>query len=129
MKHKHHDLLVTWLADQTLKLEYEHPKLGWSPASDLVNPISDAAFNWRIKPKMVKVGRHKWPMPLDVAPVVGSTYFLVVPQNTDRVFALTFGCDDFDSDMARLRSGMLHTTREAAQQHADALVAINRGDV
>lgn len=123
MKHKHYDVLTQWLADQTLELEYKAYG-DWftvNPVED--NPITDPNSEWRIKPKMVKVGRHEWPMPLDVAPEKAP------------VWAWSFEYDALQTLQSKtlkqraVDCGLAHLTKEAAQQHADALVCINRGDV
>ena len=125
MKHKHYEVLTQWLADQTLSLQYADSAAANWYATNLigVNPISHPDLNWRIKPRMVKVGRHEWPMPLEVAPEKGA-YFYIASGNVSQS-----SWDDDATDHARLEIGILHLTKEAAQQHADALRCINRGDV
>ena len=124
MKHKHYEVLTQWLADQTLSLEYKTSGKWFTvnPVED--NPIIDPNSEWRIRPKMVRVGRHEWPMPLDVAPAVGTEYFIALIASFARP---SWAGDEKDRD--RLKLGIVHLTEEAAKQHAAALVCINRGDV
>ena len=124
MKHKHYDVLVAWLADQTLELEYFSDELNWTVVrKGTLNPIHMPEYEWRIKPRMVKVGRHEWPMPLDAAPEKAP------------VWAWSFEYDALQTLQSKtlkqraVDCGLAHLTKEAAQQHADALVCINRGDV
>lgn len=126
VKHKHYEVLTQWLADQTLELEYLSIGAGarWYPRGDL-NPVTHPDIEWRIKPRMVKVGRHEWPMPLEVATLVGTVYWW---PSSGYTFTDTWS-NNSPTDRARLSARMIHLTKEAAQQHADALVAINRGDV
>ena len=79
-------------------------------------------------PKTIKVttnsGRvYEFPEPLRVAPAKGAEYFLIIP-----------GCvvssqwDDDTQDRARLNGQVCHLTRAAAEKHAAALLAVNRGE-
>lgn len=124
MKHKHYDLMVQWLGDQTLELEYKTSGV-WVTANPLNdNPVTDPHPEWRIKPRMVKVGRHEWPMPLSDEPAEWTVYWVAYSGSVSMC-----KWTNHDTDLSRLRGGVIHLTEEAAQQHADALVAINRGDV
>lgn len=127
MKHKHYEVLTQWLADQTLELEYSNPHSNpcvWYEANRGQTPINNSEWQWRIKPRMVKVGRHSWPMPLEVAPDMGAVYWAAYPGS---VVWSQWANDSVD--LPRFSAGVIHLSEAAAQQHASALVAINRGDV
>ena len=126
MKHKHYEVLTQWLADQTLELEYRRDAGEiWSrPPLGNLSPITAPKYEWRIKPKMVKVGRHEWPMPEVTAPAMGAIYWVAYPGS--KVEA-QWANNSIDRD--RLGKAIVHLPQLAAQQHANALLSINRGDV
>ena len=74
----------------------------------------------------IEVVSTKVPMPLEVVPLVGTTYWW--PSFSGYVFADAWS-NNSPSDRSRLRGGTIHPTKEAAYQHAAALTYINRGDV
>jgi hypothetical protein len=50
--HKHAEVLIAWLNDQSIKLEYKHSAwLFWQPQDEEVTPITHPKYEWRIKPE------------------------------------------------------------------------------
>ena len=51
--HKHAEVTIAWLQDQSIKLEYKFDSwLGWAtPCTEGINPISHPDHQWRIKPE------------------------------------------------------------------------------
>jgi hypothetical protein len=118
MRHKHYDMIIAW-ADGA---EIQRLVSGaWFDCD--VNPNWDVSGEYRIKPKMVKVGRHEWPEPLKELThnrtvwTFSFEYAGVVELFTDRVARQA------------VLEGVAHSTREAAEQHRAALRCINRGDI
>ena len=50
-QHKHAEVLITWLQNQSTKLEFKRPLPGaeWEVIYSLINPISNPDYEWRIK--------------------------------------------------------------------------------
>ena len=50
--HKHAEVTIAWLQDQSIKLEYKCDSwLGWATPITDINPISHPNHKWRIKPE------------------------------------------------------------------------------
>lgn len=50
--HKHAEVTIAWLNDQSIKLEYSYEGwLGWAAPREGINPITHPDHNWRIKPE------------------------------------------------------------------------------
>jgi len=50
--HKHAEVSIAWLNDQSIKLEFKHPGTGtWHDRYQSENPISYPHLEWRIKPE------------------------------------------------------------------------------
>jgi len=64
--HKHAEVTIAWLQDQSIKLEYTFDSwLGWAtPLTKDINPISHPDHDWRIKPEpkpdVVRYGTATW---------------------------------------------------------------------
>jgi hypothetical protein len=119
MKHVHADLIKQWAGDTTVALQ-RLDTTGWF---DIDNPVWSTDRKYRIKPKMIKVGRHEWPAPLASVP------------DDCVVFAFSFEFTDILKITTKnycekaVQEGVAHATREAAQQHRDALIYISKGDI
>jgi hypothetical protein len=117
MKHKHYDLILAWANGAEIQLLARDNE--WCD----IRPQWKDDSTYRIKPKMVKVGRHEWPEPLKE----------LVPYTT--VWAVSFDYTPaqelFTSRLVKqaIIEGVAHATREAAEQHRAALRCINVGDI
>lgn len=51
--HKHAEVTIAWLQDQSSKLEFKRllPGAVWEVTYGLMNPIANPDFEWRIKPE------------------------------------------------------------------------------
>lgn len=115
-----------WLDDDSLELEFLTPAGLWVPAL----PNWDQNIEYRFKPKTIKVGEHEFPEPMRVAPIACTEYWTVeirsggaVVEGTVAKVANYFWYGDAQ-DVACLRAGICHLTKEAAEQHAKALIAL-----
>lgn len=99
---------------------------GWAICN---KPITwEPQKQYRRKPDNIKVGKHEFPRPLTAAPAGGTVYWCAALANGKfEAQCITWKSHKFDTD--NLSAGMCHPTREAAEQHAAVLNAINRGDV
>ena len=89
---------------------------------------------YRRKPepiKMIKVTLQngkvvEFPEPLRVAPADETIYWLVAIHSDDLIVRMTWNSDYLDKIWSS--RGLWHLTRAAAEQHAAALLAVNRGE-
>ncbi|MCC8384621.1 hypothetical protein GPY51_10880 [Photorhabdus laumondii subsp. laumondii] len=83
---------------------------------------------YRRKPEMITVGTVSFPKPVDYELDYGVGYFYpnLHSRGGDR------HCEHFWSgneiDCSLLKIGFIHLTKEAAQQHCDALIKISKGE-
>ena len=105
----------------------------WSALA--ANPHWDKDCGYRRKPELIKTiktikvttnsGRVlEFPEPLRVAPACTALYYYVGTHIN--VMVANWAGDN--NDVSRLRSGICHLALEAAEQHAAALLAVNRGE-
>ncbi|NHB94539.1 hypothetical protein [Photorhabdus cinerea] len=82
---------------------------------------------YRRKPEMITVGKVSFPKPVDYELNKGDKYYSVIkPITSDELSYLTWYSDNLD--YLYLKNGCIHLTEEAAQQHATALIKINKGE-
>ena len=122
-KHEHAEMIRQWLADDSLKVEYFDDQLGIWSAVENRNPSWYEHANYRFKTKMIKCGDLEFPEPMRVAPEVGSDCWM--PKIFDSAgFAELFQWSAFCIKELWLRRGIVHATKEAAEAHARALIAL-----
>jgi hypothetical protein len=119
MKHRHYDLIIEWANGAEIQ-----SCLSDGTWVDEVSPCWLYATEYRIKPKMVKVGRHEWPEPLQEY-VPGTLVWSFSFRDTDTQ-QLAFPSWSVHSAVSE---GVAHATKEAAEQHRAALRCINIGDI
>lgn len=76
---------------------------------------------YRIKPRTIRIGEYDVPEPMREAPNAGSRYYIPA--------ILGCGCmsvvwADDPHDISALNDGLVHSTLEAAQLHAKALISL-----
>lgn len=105
--------------------QWLHDDGEWVDAYDY-NPMSFPEYDWRIKPRTIKIGDTEVPAPETKAPERGQRYYFVDPLEEERLYgSWTWNNDEHDQHL--LRSGMIHLTPQAAQEHALALIKISGG--
>ena len=121
MKHVHADLIKQWADDTSIEIQMriKHSNTSWANAN---RPLWDPEREYRIKPKMIKVGRHEWPEPLKEIVCNMMYTFNLVTGEIHEIYAMR------PSTLA-VTAGVAHATREAAEQQRDALICINKGDI
>lgn len=77
---------------------------------------------FRIKPETININGHEVPAPLREAPAVGVEYWLGDPTMTNHTERPQTWLDD-TQDIIWLARGLCHSTKEAAQAHARALLS------
>lgn len=73
------------------------------------------------------INGHEYPEPEMVAPEKRTKCWFPSPANTELVY--DFYWDDVDRQKIRLRRGLVHLTREAAEEHARAIILAGGGEV
>jgi len=121
-KHEHAEMIRQWLADDSLKVEYFDDQLGIWSAVENRNPSWYEHANYRFKTKMIKCGDLEFPEPMRVAPEVGDDYWRVCLDYD--IYAKKYTWSDCDWDKVALKRGIYHKTKEAAEAHARALIAL-----
>lgn len=76
-----------------------------------------------VAPVFININGHQVPAPMRVAPEIDSIYWAV---NIGGLVSLESTWNGFGVDRTRLRGGICHTTMEAAELHADALISFTR---
>lgn len=72
------------------------------------------------------INGKKFPEPSNIPPKIGEAYFMVNIEYGATV--LKFCWEDSSADNDRLKMGIIHTTKEAAQAHADAINTLYHGE-
>lgn len=79
--------------------------------------------DYRIKPKTIRIGEYDVPEPLRAAPVKDAEYFRFDLGSEGWVHSTQWG--DYDCEVRWLQRGILHSTKEAAELHAKALLSLS----
>lgn len=100
--------------------EWTVKNCAWATLTE--HPTWDTDSQYRRKPRTVHIGAFEVPAPLRAHPVKDTAYY--VPCLTDRntLWACNEWWDD-SVDREYLRRGLVHLTKEAAEEHARALLS------
>lgn len=91
------------------------------------NPKWNSNYNYRrkaVKPKTININGYEVPEPLQNAPEDGTVYWYPIIDNFD-VSCSPYYCH-YQTDINRLKNGLVHLTQEAAQKHLEALLSFTR---
>ena len=134
MKHKHAELMMQYAQDA---METPRPWERWQYQTESMqegdvwkncfpNPSFDGSYKYRRKPKMISVTLMSgevvsWPEPLKLQNLeLRKQYFFI---DADFVIHETMWIKSCNTSL--IVSGMVHLTKEAAEQHSHALFKIN----
>ena len=131
-KHIHADLMLQYAQDA---METDKPWERWEVSGEVTGTwisLSErfsfmAKHQYRRKPKMLSVTLVSgevvsWPEPHRTELEYGDPYFYFTPTHGDIVLKKW---DRAPWDISTLSNGYIHLTKEAAEQHAAALLKIN----
>lgn len=79
-------------------------------------------LKFRIKPKTIRIGEYDVPEPMREAPGDSETFYL--PAILSEGWYITHRWGGFQDQLAKLQAGLCHSTREAAEWHAKALISL-----
>ena len=74
-------------------------------------------LEWRIAPETIMIGEHEVPEPCREAPEVGKKFWTLTPFGGAALFTWDGSKPCYDA----LEGGFVHLTKEAAQQHYEAI--------
>lgn len=112
--------LVSQIVEWTMEGWCFFNKDGKNPSGE------DIIGMWEEPIKYRHINGHKFPEPCSEPLEDGQSYFTIYI-GYGAEFA-RFSWDDDDYDNNRLKIGIVHTTQEAAQAHADAINSLFRGE-
>ena len=87
---------------------------------------TDIVGMWEEPIKYRHINGKKFPEPLNKPPEIGDVYFIVNIEYGAIVLRLTWADSSVDNN--RLKRGLIHASKEAAQAHADAINSLFRGE-
>lgn len=119
--HKHAEIIKAWADGKTIQCS-----MFGSEWKDIANPSWNLTeeTRYRVKPETFWLGVHEVPMPLSEPPDDASFVFVVNLVNPNGYTYLRFyKYEGLSQDL--LKSGFMHSTREAAQKHAQAIQKLN----
>lgn len=126
--HPHAALMAQYAADAA---ETAEPWVRWQFAervNDWFNcgkhPEWRAEYSYRRKPKTIRIGEHDVPEPVRATPNRDIPYYFPNLDSTALIRGARWSGVEFDHYM--LARGLVHLTREAAEQHARALLAFTQ---
>jgi len=90
-------------------------------------PIWSPGLDYRIRPRTIRIGDIDVPEPVRDCLRDGIEYFIVALGSID-LHGRTSWKDD-NSDARWLKAGLVHLTKEAAIEHAKALILVSGGKV
>ena len=124
MKHVHHDMIVAWAADTSRVVEVE-TDTGWQVIN---TPVWTADSEYRFKPaepKYIVVNGVNVPEPVRELLEDGEKFWVADPSAYD-IYGGWWASKALEIQC--LSRGLIHSTREAAQTHIDAMLLPSRTD-
>ena len=127
MKHIHAELMMAYAKDA---METDEPWLRWEfyhriekcwKQFKFDHPAWHLEDQYRRKAKTIKINGIKVPEPMREAPEVGQGYHVVNLLNIERTDSFVW--EGFDCEQGWLDSGLCHSTKDAAYDHASALLS------
>ncbi|OWO86990.1 hypothetical protein B5C26_00805 [Photorhabdus luminescens] len=132
-KHVHAELMLQYAQDA---FKTDEPWLMWEffcrgsgvEWIDLFcHPLWNKDCDYRRKPEMITIGKVSFPKPVDYELNNGDKYYSIIDSMLyDECGPLIWFGDNID--VLHLNNRCIHLTKEAARQHAEALIKISRGE-
>ncbi|WP_448512138.1 hypothetical protein [Photorhabdus laumondii] len=135
-KHVHAELMLQYAQDA---LKTDEPwklwEVYWPAGADgrwigfTSSPTWGVDVKYRRKPEMITIGKVSFPKPVDYKLDYGVDYFYpnLHSRGEENGYCQRFwGGKELDCSL--LKIGFIHLTAEAAEQHCNALIKINKGE-
>lgn len=128
--HPHAALMAQYAADAAetaepwLRWECRRGISSWVPLTE-DHPVWALGYEYRRKPKTIRIGEHDVTEPLRMVPEEGTPVFAPAIERELLFHSMAWDSHDLwcSTNLAR---GLVHLTREAAEQHARALLAFTQ---
>lgn len=110
---------------ENVRVEYWDGSKWWQHHCD--DPDWTQADDWRIRPRTIRIGEINVQEPVREALNYGQNYFTVATTDLNLFCVCAWG--HHRVDVSRLSRGLIHLTKEAAIEHAKALIIVSGGKV
>ena len=125
MEHVNAEILRAIADGKKVQYRERHSSSGWEffDSSDEFlcwKLLKGGSTEWRIAPKIVKIGEHEVPEPCREAFCSGQKFWAVNPFAGPQCFTWDGSKEDYHA----LNSGFAHLTKEAAEQHYEAIKSL-----
>ena len=84
-------------------------------------------YEYRVKPKTIRIGKYDVPEPLREMPTLGTDYYITDIASNSLYGVATWVCDV--EDITWFNRGMVHSTKDAAICHAKALLSLTEVNI
>ena len=126
--HPHKDILIAVANGlSTEDIEVKHTTwMTWKEATSYITWMDRSlSSEWevRIKPKTMLFNRQQLPMPMTTAPEEGTVVYIPEPYVKGK--ALWMGWSNTEQQNTWLKYGLVHSTKEAAIEWANAMIPFN----
>ena len=127
--HPHKDILIA-IANglKTDELEVKHQDWQeWQNGSDYsswMNPIAGCKWQVRLIPKTMLFNRQQLPIPMETTPDEGTMVYVTDPASGDQD-ACWMVWSNTSYQVILLDKGLIHSTKEAAIEWANAMIPFN----
>ncbi|NHB87169.1 hypothetical protein C5471_05365 [Photorhabdus tasmaniensis] len=129
-KHVHAQLMMQYAqdamkSDEPWKRWERFHAVSWEQCKH--SPAWNTKFKYRRKPEIITVGSVSFLKPISEAPALNTLCYVVAIRSNINIHSITW---HNGSPMFRnfLKQGLIHLTEDAAQQHLEALIKINKGE-
>ena len=130
--HPHKEIIDAWTADTSIEIEMieDNGVTNRVLIGDVIalEGCELEGCTFRVKPKMRSVTvdgvKYEWPEPMHVAPLCDTTVYF-----TSLLAVITDAWLDVQQDNKRLELRLCHATKEGAEAHRRALIAVSGGEL
>ena len=126
-KHKYHVILNALAEGEEIQYLLHPSSSYWKtlPAECFIRAMVNGDLGspelYRVKPKTMNINGYEFPEPVRTKLNDGDTYY--IPDVLSYDFYISDGWSDTGQDLKFLNLGLIHLTKEAAIQHAKALLS------
>ena len=112
------------------KVEYRHPRLNWTilkPTRLKLSKLLEPEYQFRLHQEVVTIGDVSFIKPESEPLEDGDEYWVVTPTYLGYATSFLWYGDQFDK--LALARGFVHSSKENAVAHAEALIKLSGGSV
>lgn len=127
-EHPQAEILRAIADGKTVQIRNLHTDENWFTPTYAAKYVDDPNFEFRIKPKTITINGHGVPKPVREPLENGDKYWMPDIKYPDTYLYNTNTWNGCVTDVARLKNGVIHLTKEAAIAHAEALLSFTRSE-